>query len=142
MITVYERPGGLYSPDTISAKPFAVVSHNHNQVVFPCFPPPLGGRQIHCWVCTPVDTPITSVARMTAAVVGGRLVNLKGLLVDVLATERLHGYMAEFVLCGKRFGSIQFEQKLFPCSGYIFMVAGNSYKYIHVGKHSCIFLQS
>ena len=93
MIKVYERPGGLYSPDTISAKPFAVVSHNHNQVVFPCFPPPLGGRQ------TPppttaghVDTPIMSVARMAAVVGGGgeRLANMKELLVDVLATERLY----------------------------------------------------
>ena len=72
MIKVYERPGGLYSPDTISAKPFAVVSHNHNQVVFPCFPPPLGGRQTPPpTTAGPVDTPIMSVARMAAAVGGG-----------------------------------------------------------------------
>ena len=94
MIKVYERPGGLYSPDIISAKPFAVASHNHHQVVFPCFPPPLGGRQIQPpTTAGPVDTPITSVARMAAAVVGGRLADVKELLVDVLATERymLHG---------------------------------------------------
>ena len=91
MIKVYERPGGLYSPDTISAKPFAVVSHNHNQVVFPCFPPPLGGRQIPPpTTAGPVDTPIMSIARMAAAVVGRRLDNVKELLVDVLATERLY----------------------------------------------------
>ena len=92
MITVYERPGGLYSSDTISANPFEAVSHNHNQVVFPSSPPPLGGRQIPPpTTAGPVDTPIMSVVRMAAAVVGGRLANVKELLVDILATERLYG---------------------------------------------------
>ena len=87
----------------------------------------------------PVDTPIMSVARMTAAVVGGRLDNVKELLVDVLATERLYATWLN-LFCVENISAPYTEQKLFLCSGYIFMVAGNSYKYINVGKRSCILL--